>query len=196
MGIGPRPRHPLIPLCLAALAVAGAAGASACGSDDPESAAPAPAAAEEAFAGAPGPLKSLYEERNELLDGGERAFRDRLEELRGHPVVVNKWASWCGPCRAEFPFFQRQAVRRAREVAFIGVNSTDNDGSARDFLEEFPVTYPSYKDPDQKVAAVFDGVAAFPSTAFYDSHGKLQYLKQGGYPRESKLAEDIERYAK
>jgi cytochrome c biogenesis protein CcmG/thiol:disulfide interchange protein DsbE len=192
MGIGRRLRHPLIPLCLAVLAL----GLYACGSDDPESAAPEPAVSEAAFERAPGPLRALYEERNELLGGGERAFRERLEGLRGHPVVVNKWASWCGPCRAEFPFFQRQSVRRAREVAFIGVNSLDNDGSARDFLEEFPVTYPSYKDPDQKVAGVFDGVAAFPSTAFYDSRGKLQYLKQGGYPRESKLAEDIERYAR
>ena len=167
-----------------------------CGSDDPESAAPKQAVADEAFARAPEPIRALYEQRNELLGGGGEAFRDRLEELRGYPVVVNKWASWCGPCRAEFPFFQRQAVQRARQVAFIGVNSTDNDASAEEFLEEFPVTYPSYKDPDQEVAGVFDGVAAFPSTAFYDSKGKLRYLKQGGYPKESKLAADIERYAK
>jgi cytochrome c biogenesis protein CcmG/thiol:disulfide interchange protein DsbE len=190
--MGLRVQRTMISLCLAALALA----AAGCGSDDPESAAPRPAVSEEAFARAPEPIRALYEERNELLDGGEDAFRDRLEGLRGHPVVVNKWASWCGPCRAEFPFFQRQAVQRSREVAFIGVNSTDNDASARDFLEEFPVTYPSYKDPDQKIAAVFDGVAAFPSTAFYDSKGKLQYLKQGGYSSEAKLAADIERYAK
>ena len=189
MGIGPRAA---IVLMLLALGFA----LASCGSDDPESAAPKPAVADEAFARAPEPLRALYEDRNELLGGGESAFRERLERLRGHPVVVNKWASWCQPCREEFPFFQRQAVRRAREVAFIGVNSTDNDAAAQDFLDDFPVTYPSYKDPDQKVAGVFDGVAAFPSTAFYDSEGKLQYLKQGGYSTEAKLAQDIERYAK
>jgi cytochrome c biogenesis protein CcmG, thiol:disulfide interchange protein DsbE len=190
--MGTRARNVLI--CLGAVIVLTTA--AGCGSDDPESAAPEQTVSDEAFARAPEPIRAIYEERNELLDGGEEAFRDRLEELRGHPVVVNKWASWCGPCRAEFPFFQRQAVQRAREVAFIGVNSTDNDASAEEFLEEFPVPYPSYKDPDQEIAAVFDGVAAFPSTAFYDSKGKLQYLKQGGYPKESKLAEDIERYAR
>ena len=91
--------------------------------------------------------------------------------------------------------FQRQALKRGKEVAFIGVNSTDNDAAAERFLERYPVTYPSYKDPDQEIAGVFDGVAAFPSTAFYDAEGKLQYLKQGGYSRESKLSVDIERYA-
>jgi len=196
MGIAPRARTALILAVGVAFVAAVVIALAAGGGDDPESAAPQPAVAEDAFARAPEPIRALYEQRNELLGGGEEAFRERLEGLRGHPVVVNKWASWCGPCRAEFPFFQRQAVQRAREVAFIGVNSTDNDASAEDFLEEFPVTYPSYKDPDQKVAAVFDGVAAFPSTAYYDSRGKLQYLKQGGYATEAKLAQDIERYAR
>jgi cytochrome c biogenesis protein CcmG/thiol:disulfide interchange protein DsbE len=146
--------------------------------------------------GAPAPIATLHEQSNRLLDGGADAFEERLAELEGHPVVVNKWASWCGPCRAEFPYFQRQVLRHGKRVAFIGVNSTDNDGQAEAFLERYPVPYPSYKDPDQKVAAVFDGVAAFPTTAFYDSKGKLQYIKQGGYLSELKLAEDIARYAR
>ena len=119
-----------------------------------------------------------------------------MKELKGYPVVVNKWASWCGPCRAEFPFFQKQSVDRAKRVAFVGVNGNDNDANARDFLAQFPVSFPSYKDPDLKVSASFNGVAAFPSTAFYDSKGELAYLKQGGYATEQKLVEDIERYAR
>jgi cytochrome c biogenesis protein CcmG/thiol:disulfide interchange protein DsbE len=166
------------------------------GGDDPASGIASIEDARGELAGAPPPLAGLHEQSNQLLDGGADAFERRLAELRGYPVVVNKWASWCGPCRAEFPYFQRQVLRHGRRVAFIGVNSTDNDGQAERFLERYPVPYPSYKDPEQKVAAVFNGVAAFPTTAFYDSKGKLQYIKQGGYLSESKLAEDIERYAR
>ena len=72
----------------------------------------------------------------------------------------------------------------------------DPESGARKFLKQFPVSYPSYKDPDLKVSASFNGVAAFPSTAFYDKKGKLAYLKQGGYATEEKLAADIERYAR
>ena len=168
-----------------------------CGSGaEPESAAPPQRDAATALAGSPRPLARLHAQANRLLGGGRKAFEARLEELKGHPVVVNKWASWCGPCRAEFPFFQKQSVARGKEIAFIGVNGNDNDAAARRFLREFPVSFPSYRDPDLKVSASFNGVAAFPSTAFYDSKGELAYLKQGGYATERKLIEDIERYAR
>jgi len=111
-------------------------------------------------------------------------------------VVVNKWASWCGPCRSEFPFFQRLSVRRGKRVAFLGVDANDNDAAARRFLGQFPVTYPSYSDPDLKVSAVFNGVQAFPTTAFYGPNGRLSYVHQGAYPTERKLSEDIDRYAR
>lgn len=143
----------------------------------------------------PPALADLDAQGGELLDGGPDAFEARLRELEGNPVVVNKWASWCVPCRAEFPFFQAQAEGLAGQVAFLGVNSSDNDAEALSFLEEHPVPYPSYKDPDLEVADVFNGVAAFPTTAFYDKDGELVYVKQGGYASEELLAEDIERYA-
>jgi thiol-disulfide isomerase/thioredoxin len=162
-----------------------------CGSDDPEST-PAKAAQ---LKGAPAPIAALHEQAGELLDGGPDAFKARLGELKGYPVVVNKWASWCPPCRAEFPFFQKQSARLAKKVAFIGVDSNDNDDDAREFLEEYPVPYPSYKDPSLKVAEVFKGQIAFPTTAFYDSKGELAYVKQGGYRNEADLVDDIERYA-
>ena len=187
---------PLAGVALAAVVVIGLASAGG-GADDPVSRLPTPGEESElALAGAPEPLAALHEQANELLGGGADAFRERLAELEGYPVVVNKWASWCGPCRAEFPFFQGQALERGKEIAFIGVNSADNRGDAERFLEEFPVPYPHYEDPDSEVAAVFKGVQAFPSTAFYDAEGELVYLKQGGYASEAKLVEDIERYLK
>jgi cytochrome c biogenesis protein CcmG, thiol:disulfide interchange protein DsbE len=131
-----------------------------------------------------------------FADGGRPAFEAFVKKQQGTPVVVNKWASWCGPCRSEFPFFQRLSVREGRRIAFLGVDANDNDAAARRFLRELPVSYPSYKDPNLKVSAVFNGVAAFPTTAFYDRRGRLSFLHQGAYATESKLARDIARYAR
>jgi thiol-disulfide isomerase/thioredoxin len=164
------------------------------GGDSPESEADQNPAAERAYAGAPPPLKGLYEQSNQLLDGGADAFERRIEELRGYPVVVNKWASWCGPCRAEFPVFQKAAIQEAKTMAFLGVNSTDNEGDAREFLTRFPLTYPSYKGPDLKVAGVFNGVGAFPTTAFYDRRGKVAYVHQGPYHTVDELLADVRKY--
>jgi thiol-disulfide isomerase/thioredoxin len=176
-------------LLAAFVAVAALAG---CGADDPKSTPADPAR----FKDAPAPIAALNAQANELLDGGADAFKARLAELEGYPVVVNKWASWCPPCRAEFPFFQKQSERLAKKVAFVGVDSNDNDEDARRFLQEFPVPYPSYKDPSLEVAEVFKGQIAFPTTAFYDSKGELAYVKQGGYREEEDLVADIERYAR
>ena len=147
------------------------------------------------LAGAPPELTALHEQANQLLPGGEDAFRARLAELKGHPVVVNKWASWCGPCRAEFPDFQQSSVKHGKAVAFLGVNTNDNHGEALGFLKRYPVSYPSYEDPSGEIAQVFNGAAAFPTTAFYDSDGKLAYVHQGQYLTGAKLEQDIRRYA-
>ena len=86
--------------------------------------------------------------------------------------------------------------KRAKTVGFVGVDSNDNDGDAEEFLRDYPVPFPSYKDPNLEIAAVFNAVQAFPSTAFYDSKGELAYVHQGAYPSEAKLAADIGRYAR
>jgi cytochrome c biogenesis protein CcmG/thiol:disulfide interchange protein DsbE len=130
-----------------------------------------------------------------LIDGGRPAFEAFVEKQRGTPVVVNKWASWCGPCRAEFPYFRDQAGQR-KDVVFVGVNSNDNYGDARKFLTDNPVPYKHFKDPQLEVAAAFNGVQAFPTTAFYDSKGELTFTHQGVYQSEDQLAEDIDRYAR
>jgi cytochrome c biogenesis protein CcmG/thiol:disulfide interchange protein DsbE len=131
-----------------------------------------------------------------FFKGGRDAFEARIAKERGTPVVVNKWASWCGPCRLEFPFLRKQAEKRKGKVAFIGVNSNDSRSAAEKFLKDEPVPYRHFEDPKLEIAAAFNAVQAFPSTAFYDSKGKLAFVHQGGYPSEDKLAEDIERYAR
>ena len=146
------------------------------------------------LAGAPAPLASLHRQSGRLLPGGEKAFRARLATLRGHPVVVNKWASWCGPCQAEFPAFQRQATRRGKEIAFLGIDSSDTRGEARTFLRDNPVPYPSYEDPDAAIARRHVPRAAFPTTVFLDERGRTVFIHQGGYASERSLAADIDRH--
>jgi len=131
-----------------------------------------------------------------FVPGGRDRFEKVIAKERGRPIVVNKWASWCGPCRLEFPFFRDQAEKRKGDVLFIGVNSNDNRGDAEDFLEEEPVPYKHFEDPKLEIAAAFNAVQAFPSTAFYDSKGELAFVHQGGYSSEDALAEDIDRYAR
>ena len=109
---------------------------------------------------------------------------------------MNKWASWCGPCRLEFPFFRDQAKKHEGQISFIGVNSNDSRSDAEKFLKEEPVPYRHFDDPQLEIAASFNGVQAFPTTAFYDAKGKLAFVHQGGYASEDDLAEDIERYAR
>ena len=145
------------------------------------------------LAGAPAPLAALHEQSAQLLDGGKRAFERRLERLKGHPVVVNKWASWCHPCRTEFPIFQSLATKQGKQIAFLGVDSRDPSEPAADFLRDMPLPFPSYSDPDGKIADVL-GPTGFPVTAFYDTRGKLAYLHQGGYRSEADLAADLRRY--
>jgi cytochrome c biogenesis protein CcmG, thiol:disulfide interchange protein DsbE len=185
-------------LSTAAAALCAALALGACGADDGAGNPDSELSAEEATApleDAPPELAAIREEANELLDGGTDAFDARLSELRGTPVVVNKWASWCGPCRHEFPFFQAQADQRGAEVAFLGVLSDDSEDAGATFLEELPLPYPSYLDPDQDIAASIEAPQNFPATSFYDASGELVYTRQGGYPDEEELAADIDRYA-
>jgi len=155
----------------------------------------APSAAEtkRALEGAPPPLASLHKRANTLIPGGKSRYKSELAALKGHPTVVNLWASWCGPCRLEFPVFQQQAVHFGRQVAFLGVDSGDNHGNASSFLNQFPVTYPSVEDGGERVAQEL-GLRGLPGTAYYNANGKLVYLHQGGYSQDSDLSRDIRRY--
>jgi cytochrome c biogenesis protein CcmG/thiol:disulfide interchange protein DsbE len=148
-----------------------------------------------ALAGSPAPLAALHRQANDLLSGGTGAYEKRLGALRGYPVVANVWASWCGPCREEFPVLQKLSARYGKKVAFLGINSEDSNDAAGTFLGEEPVPYPSYTDPDKKIAESLGVHVGFPDTAFYDKAGKLLYLKQGPYADAAELEADVRRYA-
>lgn len=137
----------------------------------------------------------LAQRANTLLDGGPAAFKAQLAALRGTPVVVNQWASWCGPCRLEFPFFRDQARKYDGRVAFLGVNSKDSLRPASKFLKTIPVPFPHYVDKDAEIARVFKGGRSWPTTAFYDASGELVFTHQGQYRSAEDLEADITRYA-
>lgn len=148
-----------------------------------------------ALAGSPPPLAALHRQANQLLSGGDRAYERRIAELRGYPIVVSVWASWCANCLSEFPILQKLSARYGKRVAFLGVDSLDSDAAARTFLGEDPVSYPIYGDPQKGIAESLGVTVGIPDTAFYDRAGKLVYLKQGPYSHSSELQGDLRRCA-
>jgi cytochrome c biogenesis protein CcmG, thiol:disulfide interchange protein DsbE len=146
------------------------------------------------LAGAPAPLASLYAQSNQVLGGGRKAFDARLATLRGHPVVVNKWASWCLPCRGEFPIFQQVAAERGKQVAFVGLDAKDKTPAAKKFLATRPLPYPSYEDPDQSLSGSLSAPQVAPVTVFIDARGKVAFMHSGQYTSADELTKDIDRY--
>jgi cytochrome c biogenesis protein CcmG, thiol:disulfide interchange protein DsbE len=148
-----------------------------------------------ALAGSPAPLAALHRQADRLLAGGTDAYQRRIASLAGYPVVVNVWASWCGPCRFEFPTLQKLSAAYGKRVAFLGVNYEDSESNASEFLAEAPVPYPSYTDPNKDIANEIGATLGLPDTAFYDRAGKLCFLKQGPYTKHAELEADLRRYA-
>ena len=141
------------------------------------------------------PLKELYEQGNELIDGGQDAFDAQLEKVHGYPTVVNIWASWCGPCRAEFPHLQDAAAAMGEKVAFLGVNTFDSSDAARTFLDDNPLPYPSFSDGDRAINDDLVDGRLLPATAFFDAEGNKTYTKLGPYTSTEDLEADVKKYA-
>jgi cytochrome c biogenesis protein CcmG, thiol:disulfide interchange protein DsbE len=156
--------------------------------------APTAAQLRERLAGSPAPLARLHDRPNALLPA--RTTTAELAALKGYPVVVNKWASWCGPCRSEFPTFQAVSAQLGKRVAFLGLNSGDAGGGAPEtFLRGYPLSYPSISDPDNRVAQKLQVAQSWPTTLFFDRAGKQTFAHQGPYLTAADLTRDIRRYA-
>ena len=189
-------RRALWILGAAALAVVLAIGISQAGGGEAEPASTTSAIDLDALAGAPAPLAELHADAGKIQPADTESYAARLRELRGYPVVVNAWASWCGPCKLEFPFFRDAAMRLGKRVAFLGLNVSDNRQDALAFLRKQPVPYPHLEDGDSRIVQRTGAAGGLPTTVFYDADGKRAFIHQGGYRDEADLLADIRRYLK
>lgn len=145
--------------------------------------------------GSPPALRALHRQGGRLLSAGNATLQAQLAALRGYPVVINKWASWCVPCRAEFGAFAQVAARYGTRVAFLGLDSGDSSrADALKFLRGHPISYPSYYDSSGTLGLALTDSSFTPVTVFIPVHGQ-PFIYQGQLPSAEKLEEELVRYA-
>ena len=113
-----------------------------------------------------------------------------LSDFIGKPIVLNFWASWCGPCKSEMPDFNEVYQELGEEVQFLMINMTDGDRETVEVASEFVAgqgyTFPVFYDTAQNAAITY-GVYSLPTTLFIDAEGYLTAYAPGAIPRESLL---------
>ena len=102
-----------------------------------------------------------------------------LSELKGQVVMINFWATWCGPCRQEMPLLE-QMYRKYRPMGFtmLGVNVEPDPSGAEDWLKETPVSFPILFDRENRVSKLYN-VSGMPSSVLIDRKGNVRYLHRG-----------------
>ena len=126
----------------------------------------------------------LPELRGSGLDGKELTS----DSYRGHVLVLNIWASWCGPCQREQPDLVKLAHRYAgRGVEFLGVNHEDQEAAARAWVAHYHVPYPSISDPAGRFAAKL-GYVGLPDTYVVDPNGTIRFIVGPGATNTAMLS--------
>ena len=117
-----------------------------------------------------------------------------LSELRGQPVILNFWATWCAPCRQETPHFQAFHERHGADMVLLGINQRESAADVTNFVDEYAMSYPVLLDSD---GSVYDAYQVFglPTTWFVDSDGVLTAVAPGGVT-EAFLEEQLEAMVK
>ena len=113
----------------------------------------------------------------------------KLSELRGEVVMLNFWASWCGPCRKEMPLLEK-IHKKYKRLGFtlLGVNVEENSRDAKNYLKDVKVTFPILFDSTQKTSKLYD-VSAMPTTILIDRNGNKRFIHKGykaGYENDYK----------
>ena len=114
-----------------------------------------------------------------------------LRDLPARPMVLNLWASWCGPCREEMPALQRVHKAARGQVLFLGIDTSDGQGAARSFVQDFGVTYSSLSDPQARALNRLGG-RGLPLTLVLAADGTVLDRTIGGI-KQDKLAGVLER---
>lgn len=138
----------------------------------------------------PSPVATLPSSPTSLPQMSFDQFKQMLGALKGKPVVVNIWASWCSPCRGEAPGLEQLAKQYQGKVQFVGVDVADQTGPARAFIQRYGWTYPSVSDPKEEIKRGY-GLLGQPDTIIYDAKGKLAWPGQG-YVQTSTLRRQIQ----
>ncbi|WP_323813910.1 TlpA disulfide reductase family protein [Cellvibrio sp. NN19] len=103
----------------------------------------------------------------------------RLAELRGQVVMLNFWASWCGPCRKEMPLLDEMSKRySAAGFVLYGVNVEEDNTDAKKLIKELGVTFPILWDTESKASSLYN-VDAMPTTVMIDKKGEIRYVNRG-----------------
>ena len=100
-----------------------------------------------------------------------------LSQFRGHPVVVNYWATWCPPCREEMPLFQRRHEKYS-DLVILAVDGGEDAGTVAKFVNQLNLTFPVLLDPEYKVESLL-GILGYPTTLFIDSDGIIRAKQIG-----------------
>lgn len=122
-----------------------------------------------------------------LLPASAGEFQGMVVAQRGRPVVVNVWASWCGPCRTEAPVLQRAFAQYRNRVSFLGVATSDQADDARSFMKRYGLRYPNLLDETGRIKAVL-GVPGLPTTLVFDRDGKVVASVLGGVSEQKLVA--------
>ena len=103
----------------------------------------------------------------------------KLSEMRGNVIMINFWASWCGPCRQEMPILE-QIYQKYQPLGFtlLGVNVEEDTNAAKTFLKDVKVSFPILFDNTNEVSQLYQ-IIAMPSTIMIDRDGNMRYLHQG-----------------
>jgi peroxiredoxin len=106
----------------------------------------------------------------------------KLSELRGKVILINFWASWCGPCRQEMPVLDELYQHyRSLDFTILGVNVEQNSDDAKSLLKDVPVSFPILFDTENKISKLYD-VKGMPSTVLVDRDGNIRYVHMGYQP--------------
>jgi cytochrome c biogenesis protein CcmG, thiol:disulfide interchange protein DsbE len=116
--------------------------------------------------------------------------RATLPALRGKPVAINFWASWCDPCRKEAPALERVARSLEGRAQLVGVNWTDRAGAARSWIDDHGWTFPNLRDANGTVGSHY-GLSGLPTTFILDSRGRIADVLLGPQS-ESSLRDALE----
>ncbi|HEY0969667.1 MAG TPA: TlpA disulfide reductase family protein [Gemmatimonadales bacterium] len=138
--------------------------------------------------GAPAPAYAAV-----TLDGDSTS----LAALRGRPVLLNVWATWCHPCRTEIPVLQALYERRrdeGLEIVGVSIDAAGEDAAVRAFAREYGMTFPIWRDTDSRVTTLFAALGV-PATYLIDRDGTLRWKKVGpiaeGDPELARMVEEV-----